>query len=970
MLLGNRAIESTVGDNLAGTLEAFAFRARRGGTATSISVYLDKRDRATTVYVGLYSSRHGHPHSLMTSGSRRSPKAGVWNSLAVGSSHLQSGATYWLAILGKGGAIYFRDRNGRSCAGNQSSMRNMPSLPRTWPAGLNSHGCLISAFVKGIGRVSSGTGGGTLAFGTNAPAEPTTPGNGTNASTPSSTPPATPGPVLTLPPVVTAAPTIIGSPVVGQTLTTSNGSWIDSPTSYAYQWQDCDALGILCTNIAGAASSSYVPGITDVGQTIRAVVTASNAGGSGSAASTQTATVSVPPPPSNTGLPVVSGTAQQGSTLSTSNGSWTGSPTSYAYQWQRCSSSCSSISGATSSSYTLQATDVGDTIDVIVTATNTGGSTPATSAKTATVSLPTPPSNTGVPVVSGTAQQGSTLSTSNGSWTGSPTSYAYQWQDCNSAGASCANISGAVSSSYVLASRDVGSTVRAVVDACNTTTNCGYADSAASNMVVASGGSGGSAPTNGSVPAVVDSTLLNNYEAADVVQASVGSWNNCSGGSACTYIYQFQRCTGISGTAGTGCSNIGAPQCSATAATTCSYTLASGDVGDYIVASVTASNGSGNSSPAASQALGAVVASRINQPCTNTTALTNLLTGPHLCGWPDTTNVGYANAPGYPGSLTVASSGSSTCPTTPQSNHTYSFCQWNGLSLPANLTNVTFYGDGFLRTAPQNANVAGGSGDNNITFDYDTFAPPITYPGEGACTSASNCSLVTCSQSYQYGIYNENGAMKGYTVENSWFWGFGNAIDTSGSTQASPQIFKYNFFSDAVTDSSCGYHTDGIGMLNTATESYATVDHNAFSFIGNTNEIAWQNGSYDHITNTNNFMDGDNAMYAGARCTSGCTAATFIATTGNTFDAFLEHGAGDYPTDLAGGYATATGSTWNHNYWMVPPGSSSTSAAGTSPSAPGTHNGEFVIPNDHSNGFPNDCGWVSHTDYPNTTTDC
>ena len=87
---------------------------------------------------------------------------------------------------------------------------------------------------------------------------------------------------------------------------------------------------------------------------------------------------------------------------------------------------------------------------------------------------------------------------------------------------------------------------------------------------------GRNTPVMRRVPAVVDSTLLNTYEAADVVQASVGSWSGCSGGSACTYTYEFQHCTGISGTTGTGCTNIGsAPQCSATAATTCNYTLAS-----------------------------------------------------------------------------------------------------------------------------------------------------------------------------------------------------------------------------------------------------------------------------------------------------------------------------------------------------------------------------------------------------------
>jgi len=53
-------------------------------------------------------------------------------------------------------------------------------------------------------------------------------------------------------PVNTAAPTISGSPVVGQTLTASSGSWSGSLTSYAYQWQRCDSSGAACAAIAGA----------------------------------------------------------------------------------------------------------------------------------------------------------------------------------------------------------------------------------------------------------------------------------------------------------------------------------------------------------------------------------------------------------------------------------------------------------------------------------------------------------------------------------------------------------------------------------------------------------------------------------------------------------------------------------------------------------------------------------------------
>ena len=89
-----------------------------------------------------------------------------------------------------------------------------------------------------------------------------------------------------------------GSAISGDTLTASDGSWSGSPTSYAFQWQDCtpNSVGPLCANIVGATASSDTLTSEDVGDTVRVVVTASNSGGSSSAASAQTAVVTMPAP--------------------------------------------------------------------------------------------------------------------------------------------------------------------------------------------------------------------------------------------------------------------------------------------------------------------------------------------------------------------------------------------------------------------------------------------------------------------------------------------------------------------------------------------------------------------------------------------------------------------------------------------------------------------------------------------------
>ena len=93
--------------------------------------------------------------------------------------------------------------------------------------------------------------------------------------------------------------------------------------------------------------------------------------------------------PSNTAAPTIQGTAQEGSTLTATTGTWSSSSNvTYTFQWQRCNSTgaaCVDIAGATSQSYVVQTADVGNTLRVVVTATNKDGASKAQSAPTAVV---------------------------------------------------------------------------------------------------------------------------------------------------------------------------------------------------------------------------------------------------------------------------------------------------------------------------------------------------------------------------------------------------------------------------------------------------------------------------------------------------------------------------------------------------------------------------------------------------------
>ncbi len=361
-------------------------------------------------------------------------------------------------------------------------------------------------------------------------------------------------------PVNTTIPTISGTAQVGQTLTASTGAWTNSPTVFVYQWASAGAP------ISGAAASTYIPATSDIGKALAVYVTAANSSGYNKPTASAPTGAVINIIPANSTVPMISGTAQVGQTLTATTGTWTNNPTSFTYQWNRAGAA---ISGATASSYVLVTADIGNILAVSATAANTGGSSPpATSAPTGAV-INIIPANSTVPTISGTAQVGQTLTATTGTWTNNPTSFTYQW---NRAGAA---ISGATASSYVLVTADIGNILAVSATAANTGGSSPPATSAPTGAVI------NIIPANSTVP-----TISGTAQVGQTLTATTGTWTN----NPTSFTYQWNRAgTAISGATGS------------------SYVPVTADIGNTLTVSITAANTGGSSPPATSAPTGAVI---------------------------------------------------------------------------------------------------------------------------------------------------------------------------------------------------------------------------------------------------------------------------------------------------------------------------------------------------------------------------
>ncbi len=87
-------------------------------------------------------------------------------------------------------------------------------------------------------------------------------------------------------PASSSSPHVSGKPAVGQTLSSTAGSWTGTqPISISYQWQRC--LGRRCVDVPGATRNTRKLAAADAGSKMRMLVAATNAAGRTRAASKQ-----------------------------------------------------------------------------------------------------------------------------------------------------------------------------------------------------------------------------------------------------------------------------------------------------------------------------------------------------------------------------------------------------------------------------------------------------------------------------------------------------------------------------------------------------------------------------------------------------------------------------------------------------------------------------------------------------------
>jgi hypothetical protein len=264
----------------------------------------------------------------------------------------------------------------------------------------------------------------------------------------------------------TELPDIVGRPVVGETLSCSQGAWNGEPTpTYTFQWLRDGA------DISSAKANSYVVSSEDRGHTLSCEVTATNGNGNAEAISPGMHVPGLPPESQTEPQVSARGKVEVGEPLKCEPGGWNGVPTpTYTYQWLV---NGEPIASATEKEYVVVSADQGRALSCKVTATNTEG-TESTISKSLRVPG-IPPENLEAPHVVGGTTVGEALKCEPGVWIGKPSPrFTYQWLRDGTV------ISAEPVRTYTVQSADQGHSLSCSVIATNSE---GHAEASSSNSI-------------------------------------------------------------------------------------------------------------------------------------------------------------------------------------------------------------------------------------------------------------------------------------------------------------------------------------------------------------------------------------------------------------------------------------------------------------------------------------------------------
>jgi hypothetical protein len=182
------------------------------------------------------------------------------------------------------------------------------------------------------------------------------------------------------------------------------------------------------------------------------------------------------------------------------------------------------------------------------------------------------PENLVAPRVTGIPKVGTTLTASPGGWAGSPTSFVFKWQRCDSDGTRCGkDLQASAKKTYTVAPGDVDHSIRVVVTAVNGDGRSEAAPSEATDVVSSKDGPKSTAPPAISGDATVGEQLT----------VTPGTWAP----AGASQVYHWQRCDAVD----VGCRNI-------LLARSATYTVRSSDIGSKLRVLVTAKSASGHTS--------------------------------------------------------------------------------------------------------------------------------------------------------------------------------------------------------------------------------------------------------------------------------------------------------------------------------------------------------------------------------------